>query len=103
MKATKLTLRDVVKTFELPTIDRSESAKRAVERMVETGCNYLLVPRQNKNDAYGIVTKKDVLAKVVAQGRDVSKVQVKDIMSQPLVILTNLSLDIRWVAKAMAN
>ncbi len=103
MKATKLTLRDVVKTFELPTIDRSESAKRAVERMVETGCNYLLVPRQNKSDAYGIVTKKDVLAKVVAQGRDVSKVQVKDIMSQPLVILTNLSLDIRWVAKAMAN
>ncbi|HIJ17310.1 MAG TPA: hypothetical protein HA364_06010, partial [Thermoplasmata archaeon] len=25
------------------------------------------------------------------------------IMSRPLVILTNLSLDIKWVAKAMAN
>jgi predicted transcriptional regulator len=103
MKPTKLTLRDVVKTFELPTIDRSESAQKAILRMVDGNCSALLVPRQNKNDAYGIVTKKDILAKVVAQGRDVSKVKVEDIMSRPLVILTNLSLDIRWVAKAMAN
>jgi len=103
MKAVELTLRDVVKTFELPTIDRAETAKTAVDKMLETRCNHLLVPRQNKNDAYGIVTKKDILSKVVAQGKDLSKVSVMDIMSRPLVILTNLSLDIRWVAKAMAN
>ena len=103
MKVASLTLRDIVKTFELPTISRSDTAKKAVEKMLETQCNHLLVPRQNKNDAYGIVTKKDVLAKVVAEGKDMSKVKVKDIMSRPLVILTNLSLDIKWVAKAMAN
>jgi len=103
MKVVSLTLRDVVKTFELPTIGRTETAKKAVEKMLETRCNHLLVPRKNKNDAYGIITKKDVLAKVVAEGKDMSKVKVKDIMSRPLVILTNLSLDIRWVAKAMAN
>lgn len=103
MKPTKLTLRDVVKTFELPTIERSKSAENAVMKMIDENCSALLVPRKNKNDAYGIVTKKDVLAKVVAQGRDISKVKVEEIMSQPLVILTNLSLDIRWVAKAMAN
>lgn len=103
MKVAKLTLRDVVKTFELPTIGRSETAKKAIEMMLEKDCNHLLVPRQNKNDAYGIVTKKDILSKVVAEGKDLSKAKVKDIMSRPLVILTNLSLDIRWVAKAMAN
>lgn len=103
MNAPRLTLRDVVKTFELPTIGRTETAKKAVEKMIETNSAHLLVPRENRNDAYGIVTKKDVLAKVVAEGRDVSKVQVQEIMSRPLVILTNLSLDIRWVAKAMAN
>lgn len=103
MIATKLTLRDIVKTFELPTVDRSETAKKAVEKMLETRCNHLLVPRHTKNDAYGIVTKKDVLAKVVAEGKDLDEVKVEDIMSRPLVILTNLSLDIRWVAKAMAN
>lgn len=103
MNATMLTLRDVVKTFELPTIDRMETAKKAVEIMLEKQCNHLLVPRHTKSDAYGIVTKKDLLSKVVAEGKDLSKVKVKDIMSKPLVILTNLSLDIRWVAKAMAN
>lgn len=103
MTPTKLTLRDVVKTFELPTIARSESAEKAILRMVDENCGALLVPRKSKNDAYGIVTKKDILAKVVAQGKDVSKVKVEDIMSRPLVILTNLSLDIRWVAKSMAN
>lgn len=103
MNAPRLTLRDVVKNFELPTISRSDTAKRAVEKMLETDCYHLLVPREGRNDAYGIVTKKDVLAKVVAEGRDVSEVQVQEIMSRPLVTLTNLSLDIRWVAKAMAN
>jgi len=103
MKATKLTLRDIVKTFELPMIDRSETARKAVEKMLEANCTYLLVPRHSKSDAYGIVTKKDILAKVVAEGKDLAKVKVEEIMSRPLVILTNLSLDIRWVARAMAN
>ncbi len=103
MKVVPLTLRDVVKTFELPTIDKGETVKSAIEKMLDTKCNHLLVPREDRNDAYGIVTKKDVLAKVVATGRDLSDVKVEEIMSRPLVILTNLSLDIRWVAKAMAN
>jgi signal-transduction protein with cAMP-binding, CBS, and nucleotidyltransferase domain len=103
VKVTKLTLRDVVKTFELPTIDRASTVQEAAEMMLETKQTSLLVPRHTKNDAYGIVTKKDILAKVVAEGKDLSKVKVADIMSKPLVILTNLSLDIRWVAKAMAN
>lgn len=103
MNTPRLTLRDVVKNFELPTIGRTESAKKAVERMLETNCYHLLVPREDRSDAYGIVTKKDILAKVVAEGKDISKVQVQEIMSKPLVTLTNLSLDIRWVAKAMAN
>lgn len=103
MRVTKLTLRDIVKTFELPTIDRNETAQKAVEMMLDIRLNHILVPRETKNDAYGIVTKKDILAKVVAEGRDLSEVRIEEIMSRPLVILTNLSLDIRWVAKAMAN
>jgi len=99
----KLTLRDVVKTFELPVIDASASAKEAAEMMIEKECYSLLVPRKSRNDAYGIVTKKDILSGVIAQGKDLADVQVKDIMSKPLVILTNLSLDLRWVASAMAN
>ncbi|MGQ9588359.1 MAG: CBS domain-containing protein [Thermoplasmata archaeon] len=98
-----LVLRDVVKTFELPTIDRNATVQKAVDQMLEKDCFTLLVPRESKSDAYGILTKKDVISKVVAEGKDPAKVKVKDIMSKPLVLLTNLSLDLRWVARAMAN
>ena len=103
MSPTPLILKDVVKTFEYPMIERDASVSKAIEMMLDRNRYSLLVPRQNKNDAYGIVTKKDIISKTIAEGKDPDKVKVKDIMSKPLVILTNLSLDLRWVAKAMAN
>lgn len=98
-----LILKDVVKTFEFPTVQRDASVASAMKKMLEENKFTLLVPRRTRNDAYGIITKKDIIVKVVAEGKDPSKVKVKDVMSRPLVILTNLSLDLRWVAKAMAN
>lgn len=103
MTVDNLILKDIVKTFEMPTIGRMETAQSAIEKMLEKGIYTLLVPRMNKSDAYGVVTKKDIVSKVLAEGKDPRKVKVKDLMSKPLVILTNLSLDLRWVAKAMAN
>jgi len=103
MSPTPLILKDVVKTFEYPMIERDATVSKAIEMMLERKRYSLLVPRQNKSDAYGIVTKKDIISKTIAEGKDPDKVKVKDIMSKPLVILTNLSLDLRWVAKAMAN
>jgi CBS domain-containing protein len=103
MKQEELSLRSIVKTFEFPTIDDDATALEAVDMMLGKGCYSLLVPRRDRNDAYGIVTKKDIVTKVVAEGHDPADVKVKDIMSKPLVILTNLSLELRWVAKAMAD
>jgi signal-transduction protein with cAMP-binding, CBS, and nucleotidyltransferase domain len=103
MNLAPLILKDIVKTFELPTIEGDATVLRAIQKMLDENKFSIIVPRKNKNDAYGIVTKKDIVSKVVAEGKDPKKVKVKDIMSKPLVILTNLSLDLRWVAKAMAN
>lgn len=103
MSQVPLILKDVVKTFELPTIHREAPVMDAIKKMLELDRYTLLVPREDKHDAYGIVTKKDIISKVVAEGKDPNRTKVKDIMSKPLVILTNLSLDLRWVAKAMAN
>jgi len=98
-----LILKDIVKTFEMPTVGRLETVHGAMQKMLEKDCYTLLVPRMNKSDAYGIVSKKDILSKVIAEGKDPRKVKVKDVMSKPLVILTNLSLELKWVAKSMAN
>lgn len=103
MTSSPLILKDIVKTFEFPMIERDASVSKAIQMMLDRNRYSLLVPRMNKSDAYGIVTKKDIISKTIAEGKDPDKVKVKDIMSKPLVILTNLSLDLRWVAKAMAN
>jgi len=98
-----LILKDVVKTWELHSIGPEETVHVAMQKMLDKNLFTLLVPRKDKHDAYGIVTKKDILSKVIAEGKDPKKVKVKAVMTKPLVILTNLTLDLRWVAKAMAN
>jgi predicted transcriptional regulator len=95
------TLRSIVKDFKMPSIDAKSSVADCICNMVQKDAYALLVPRQGPHDAYGIVTKRDIVYKVIAEGIDPKKVKVEDIMSKPLVILTNLDLDIRWVAKAM--
>ena len=97
------TLRSIVKTFKMPSIKATASVSEAIVEMVNNDIYALLVPRKDKNDAYGIVTKKDIIRKVVAQAKDPEKVKVGDIMSKPLILLTNLNLDVMWVAKAMTS
>jgi signal-transduction protein with cAMP-binding, CBS, and nucleotidyltransferase domain len=99
----RLSLRDIVKTFELPMIEPEAPILEAIDKMMASNCFTLLVPRKSKTDAYGILTKRDIVSKVIAEGKDPSGVKVRECMSKPLVLLTNLSLDLRWVAKAMAN
>ncbi len=103
MSTVQLILKDVVKTWALPSIESEATAFAAMKKMLEEDSYSLLVPRKGKTDAYGIVTKKDLISKVVAEGKDPKKVKVKDVMSKPLVVLTNPLLGLRWVAKAMAN
>lgn len=97
------TLRSVVKDFKMPHISHSATVAEAILEMTSKKAYALLVPRKDKSDAYGIITKRDILYKVIAEGKNPSKVKVSDVMSKPLVILTNLDLDIRWVAKAMSE
>jgi len=97
------TLRSVIKDFKMPSIAATATVADVITEMVSKEAYALLVPRKNKHDAYGIITKRDIIYKVIAEGKDPRKVKVSAIMSKPLVILTNLDLDIRWVAKAMSD
>ncbi len=103
MTTPSLVLKDVVKTWELQSIGPEQTAHAAMQKMLDENIFTLLVPRKDKHDAYGIITKRDILSKVIAEGKDPKKVKVKTVMTKPLVILTNLTLDLRWAAKAMAN
>ena len=76
--------RDVM-TKNVVYIDGSASVAEAVTTMRETSVSSLLVNRRNSDDAWGIITQKDVVNKVVDPGKDVIHVKVYEIMSKPLI------------------
>jgi len=89
-------------TTEVVKIDGSASIAEAVALMKEKGVRALIVDRRNVEDAYGIVTQRDIAYKVVAAGRDPAAVQVHEIHSKPLVVI-NPDLDVKYVARLMRN
>jgi CBS domain-containing protein len=67
------------------SIPSADSVAQAVREMQKHGISSLLVPPRFEGEAYGIVTKHDVINKVVAQGRDPARVRVADVMTRPLL------------------
>ncbi len=93
--------RDIMVT-DVVTVDGSATVAEAVELMKAKQVRALIVDRRSEEDAYGMVTQRDVVYRVVAQGRDPRAVRVYEIMSKPLVVV-NPDLDVKYVARLMAQ
>ncbi len=89
-------------TRDVVTIDGSATVADAIQTMKDEGVRCLIVDRRSEDDAYGIVTQRDICYEVIAQGEDPAAVAIYEIMSKPLVVV-NKDLDIRHVARLMAN
>ena len=82
-----LQVQDVM-TKKVATIDGSKTVADAVRQMRSKKVSSLLVDRRSQADAWGIVTRKDVVSKVVDPGKDPSQVKVFEIMTKPLVMVS---------------
>lgn len=96
-------LKDILGGPQPIFIDKDASALDAISAMVENGVSSVIVNRADVNDAYGLLTVTDIINDVIAYGLDPSIVRADDISSKPLIAANNLDLDLRWVAKKMAN
>lgn len=67
------------------TIQAADSVALAVRQMQINRISSLIVPPRFEGEPYGIITKHDVLGKVVAAGRDPLRVLVREAMSAPLI------------------
>jgi CBS domain-containing protein len=83
---------------EVITVDEDFTVKEAAEIMnkFEIGC----VIGVRKGKAMGILTERDVLKRVVAEGKDPGKTKVKEAMTSPLVI-AEPSMDLAEAVKLM--
>ena len=83
---------------EVITIDEDSTVKDAADVMnkFEIGC----VIAVRKGKAMGILTERDLLKRVVAEGIDAAKTKVKDIMTSPLIV-AEPNMDLSEAVKLM--
>jgi CBS domain-containing protein len=70
---------------DLVTVDARVSVKKAVRVMNDfsIGC----LPVTNEGKIAGMLTERDVLVRIVVEGRDPEKTLVGDVMSKPLIVV----------------
>lgn len=78
-----LTLREVMVT-DLVTVESTANVLFAVQKMNDFEVGSLLVVEGGK--LIGILTERDILKRVVAEGKKAEETLVKDVMSKPLVV-----------------
>ena len=74
----------------------------AIKTMRTKKVSSLVVNRRNHADAWGILTRKDVVNKIVDPGKDPAQVKVYEIMSKPLVTVSP-GLQLKYCARLMHN
>ena len=80
------------------TIDGSETAASAIAMMRQKKVSSLVVNRRTHEDAWGIVTRKDIVSKIVDPGKDPKTVKVHEIMTKP-VIMVSPGLALKYCAR----
>jgi CBS domain-containing protein len=77
-----------VMSKDIVCIEGTASVADAVRMMRDKKVSSLFVNRRGQEDAWGIVTRKDVVNKVVDPGKDPGAVKVFEIMSKPLITVS---------------
>ncbi len=67
------------------TVDSRARVSNALETMKQKNVSSLVVNPAAANDAYGIVTKRDIVTKIVARNLDPRDLFVSDIMTKPVI------------------
>ena len=89
-----------VMTKQVSYIDGSETVAAAVVMMKKKKVSSLIVQHRGQDDAFGIITRKDVVSKVVNPGKDPAEVKVFEIMTKPLIMVSP-GLALKYCARLM--
>jgi signal-transduction protein with cAMP-binding, CBS, and nucleotidyltransferase domain len=67
------------------TIEGAATVAEAVRRMREERVSSLIIERRGPEDAWGIVTRADVIRKIIMPGLDPALVRVYEVMTKPII------------------
>ncbi|QFS51801.1 CP12 domain-containing protein [Nostoc sphaeroides] len=89
-------------TKDVATIRSSATVAEAVKLLRARDWKALVVDRRHEQDAYGIITEKDIVYKVIAYDKDPCKVRVYEVMTKPCIVV-NPDLGLEYVARLFAD
>lgn len=92
-------VRDIM-TKHVDAIDSSIMVAEAVKRMRKDNVSCLIVARKSADDVYGIITRRDVVNKVVGYSKNLEEVKVEEVMSKPLITISP-GVEIEYAARLM--
>ena len=84
------------------TVSPFAKMREAVSLMKKHKIKSLVVEKQNRHDAYGLITYSDILKTVIAEEGDIDLLNVYDICAKP-VIAVGEDLAIQHVATLMST
>ncbi|MEE9172784.1 MAG: CBS domain-containing protein [candidate division NC10 bacterium] len=67
------------------SIEANKSVAEALHRMQEKGISSIVVTPTAPGEPKGIMTKRDVITKVVSEGKNPEKLKVQDVMTSGLI------------------
>jgi len=85
LEETRFKTVDSVMIKNVVFIDGRETVADAIKLMRAKRVSSLVVNRRSPEDAWGMVTRKDIVGKIVDPGKDPKLVRVHEIMSKPLI------------------
>ncbi len=77
-----------IMTSPVVTVPASMPIEEALHLMREKKIHSVIIESAGSNGAYGIMTQRDILRKVVAADRPLLNVTVSDLMSSPLITVS---------------
>ncbi|HDH41770.1 MAG TPA: CBS domain-containing protein [Candidatus Altiarchaeales archaeon] len=91
-----------IMTRGVMTIKRDASVMEAMKQMVDRRVTSLIVEKESEHGVYGIITRKDIVNKVIAYNKDLKNTKVSEVMSEPLMTISP-DMSIETVARLMAK
>ncbi|HDH41771.1 MAG TPA: CBS domain-containing protein [Candidatus Altiarchaeales archaeon] len=96
-----MNVRDVMRRNVI-TIDPDASIMDSMRKMVNERITSLIVEKPTDKSVYGIITRKDIVNKVIAYNKDLKNTKVSEVMSEPILTISP-DLSIETVARLMAK
>ncbi len=92
---------DVMRT-ELHMVDGLASVQSAIEEMNRLKVSSLVIEHRHEGDEYGIVTVRDIAAKVVAVNRSTERTSVYQIMTKPALTIS-ADMNVKYAIRLLAR